>query len=71
MHTLFTQEMLERGFLASKSVYVSYSHNEENVGNYLENVNDVFGVIKEAIKKDIVHDLLKGPIAHKGFKRLT
>ncbi|MGB2728972.1 MAG: aminotransferase class III-fold pyridoxal phosphate-dependent enzyme [Halobacteriota archaeon] len=71
LHTLFTQEMLERGFLASKSVYVSYSHNEEHVENYLENVNEVFGVIKEAIEKENVYDLLKGPVAHEGFKRLT
>ena len=36
LHTLFTQEMLERGFLASKSVYVSYSYTEELVDKYLE-----------------------------------
>jgi glutamate-1-semialdehyde aminotransferase len=71
LHTLFTQEMLERGFLASKSVYVSYSHNEEHVQKYLENVDNVFSIIKEAIEKDNVYDLLKGPVAHEGFKRLT
>jgi len=71
LQTLFTQEMLNRGFLASKSVYVSYSHNEEHVEKYLENVNDVFGVIKKAIEEHNVHDLLKGPVAHEGFKRLT
>lgn len=71
LHTLFTQEMLERGFLASKSVYTSYSHNEEHVQNYLEYVDNVFSIIKEAIEKDNVYDLLKGPVAHEGFKRLT
>ena len=71
LHTLFTQEMLERGFLASKNVYATYSHNKEHVDEYLENVNDVFGVIKEAIEKDNVDNLLKGPVAHEGFKRLT
>ena len=71
LHTLFTQEMLERGFLASKSVYVSYSHTEEHVERYLENVDDVFSIIKEAIEKDCVYNLLKGPVAHEGFKRLT
>ena len=69
LHTLFTQEMLKRGFLASKSVYVSYSHNEEHVAKYLESVDEVFGIIKEAIEKKC--DLLKGPVAHEGFKRLT
>ena len=71
LHTLFTQEMLSHGFLASKSVYVSYSHNEEHIKKYQENVDDVFGIIKEAIEKDNVYALLKGPIAHEGFKRLT
>ena len=69
--TLFTQEMLKRGFLASKSVYVSYSHNEVHIEKYLENVDEIYGIIKEAIKKNNVYDLLKGPVAHTGFKRLT
>jgi len=71
LHTLFTQEMLERGFLAAKSVYASYSHNEEYVEKYLENVDDIFGMIKEAIEKENIYNLLKGPVAHEGFKRLT
>ena len=70
LHTLFTQEMLKHEFLASKSVYVSYSHNEEHVKKYLENVDDVFEFIKEAIEKNGMYDLLKGPVAHEGFKRL-
>jgi glutamate-1-semialdehyde aminotransferase len=71
LHTLFTQEMLERGFLASKSVYAAYSHKEEHVEKYLENVEFVFDIIKKAIEKNNVYDLLKGPVAHEGFKRLT
>jgi len=71
LHTLFTQEMLERGFLASKSVYVSYSHNEDHMKKYLENVDEVFGMIKKSIEDKSVHSLLKGPVAHEGFRRLT
>lgn len=71
LHTLFTQEMLNRGFLASKQVYVSYSHQEEHIKTYLGNVDKVFGIIKDAINKDNVHSLLKGPVAHSGFRRLT
>ena len=70
-HTLFTQEMLNRGFLTTKSIYTSYSHTKSHVEKYLENVDEVFNTIKEAIEKDNVCDLLKGPIAHEGFKRLT
>lgn len=71
LHTLFTQEMLKRGFLASKSVYVSYCHTKDHVEQYMENVNDVFGVIKKAVEKNNVYDMLKGPVAHEGFRRLT
>lgn len=71
LHTLFTQEMLNRGFLASKQVYISYSHQEEHIKTYLGNVDKVFGIIKDAINKDNVHSLLKGPVAHSGFRRLT
>lgn len=64
LHTLFVQEMLEKGFLtSSKGVYVSYSHNENDVGKYLKNVNTVFGKLKRAIENKNVYDLLKGPVA--------
>ncbi len=71
LSTLFTQEMLDYGFLASKSVYVSYSHTKDFIDEYLFHVNDVFGIINCAIEENKVHELLKGPVAHKGFKRLT
>ena len=71
LHTLFTQEMLKKGYLASKSVYVSYSHKESDIKKYLKNVDEVFGIIKDVIEKRKFYDLLKGPIAHIGFRRLT
>jgi glutamate-1-semialdehyde aminotransferase len=71
LHTLFTQEMLSRGFLASKSVYVSYSHNEQYIEKYMESVDNVFALLQKAIGEDDLNDLLKGPVAHVGFKRLT
>jgi glutamate-1-semialdehyde aminotransferase len=71
LHTLFTQEMLEQGFLASKSVYVSFSHTEENVARYLENVDRAFGTIAKAIENGNVQKYLKGPVAHTGFRRLA
>ena len=71
LHTLFTQEMLGRGYLASKSVYVSYSHNKQIVETYMEDVDDVFGVLRKAIVQGNVMELLKGPVAHADFKRLA
>lgn len=71
IRTLFTQEMLKRGFLASPSVYVSYAHKEANVKKYLKAVDEVFKIIKKAINSRKVYKLLEGPVAHSGFKRLT
>ena len=71
LHTLFTQEMLKKGFLVSKSVYVSYSHNEGHVDKYLRSVDEVFRLIKRAIDHDNVFDILRGPVAHAGFRRLA
>jgi glutamate-1-semialdehyde 2,1-aminomutase len=71
LHTLFTQEMLKRGYLASKAVYVSYCHSEECVETYLENVSEVFEIIKQALVQNNARDLLEGPTANNGFKRLN
>ena len=71
LHTLFNQEMLKRDFLTSKSVYVCWSHKENHVKKYLENVDDVFGLISKAIKNKNIYKFLDGPVAHRGFQRLT
>jgi glutamate-1-semialdehyde 2,1-aminomutase len=72
IHTLFTQEMLERGYLtSSKGVYVCFSHTRENVSEYLKKVDVVFGIIKKAIDNGSVYDLLDGSPASEGFQRLA
>ncbi len=71
LKTLFTQEMLKRGFLASTSVYVSYSHTENHVKMYLKIVDDVFGIMKDAMNMNSVASMLEGPVAYEGFQRLT
>ncbi|MCM8822830.1 MAG: aminotransferase class III-fold pyridoxal phosphate-dependent enzyme [Candidatus Omnitrophica bacterium] len=69
--TLFTQEMLKRGFLAKDSVYISYSHKEKQINEYLSVAREVFDIMKEAIEKGKIKEMLKGPVAQQGFKRLT
>ena len=69
--TLFTQEMLARGYLASRGFYVSYSHKKEDVARYAETVDVVFRLVSKAIKENKVEKMLKGPVAHTGFQRLT
>lgn len=69
--TLFTQEMLKRGYLSGKSVYLSYSHKEKDIKKYLKEVEDVFRKIKYAIENKRIYNLLEGPVAQEGFRRLT
>ena len=71
LQTLFTQEMLSRGFLASKSVYVSFSHTEENVAKYLESADRAFETISKAVQSGKLKTFLKGPVASAGFRRLA
>lgn len=71
MHTLFVQLMLERGFLAKTSFYAMYAHQRHHVDDYLSAVNEAFDQIAAAEARGDVVRLLKGPVAHSGFSRLT
>lgn len=71
VQTLFTQEMLSRGYLASASVYVSCAHTVPAVRRYLRAVDEVFGILKKAVAESSVLEQLRGPVAYSGFKRLT
>ena len=69
--TLYVQLMLERNILAKNALYLSYAHKKDDIDYYLSNIREVFGIMKKAIDDDNVLTLLKGPIAHAGFKRLA
>jgi len=71
LKTLFTQEMLARGFLAVNAFYCSYAHKEPLIQQYLGAVDEVFGLIKKAVDNGNVKTLLKGPVCQSGFKRLN
>ena len=69
--TMFTQEMLKRGFLAWNQFKPSYAHKDIHIEKYLKNVQDVFYKISRAIDNDQIERLLEGPVARRGFYRLT
>jgi glutamate-1-semialdehyde 2,1-aminomutase len=71
VRTLFTQMMLDRGILATGSFYAMWAHTDQQVDRYLEAVNQVFRDLRIAIDQNAVRQLLRGPVAHSGFKRLT
>ncbi len=69
LKTIFIQEMLDRGFLASNLIYVSFAHTQDVIDKYLENALEVFQLI--ASNKDNLDSLLKSEISHNGFQRLN
>ncbi len=69
--TLFTQTMLESGFLATNAYYASYAHQEAHLNSYAAASIDAFGVIAAALQRNEVEKQLKGPVAHSGFYRLS
>jgi glutamate-1-semialdehyde 2,1-aminomutase len=71
LKTLFTQEMLKRGFLATTAFYSSYAHKNIHVDDYMKAVDEAFTVIAKAIQEKNYEKYLEGPICHSGFKRLA
>lgn len=69
--TLFTQLMLEKGFLATNAFYTSYAHKKEHVEAYLSAADQSFEIIAEAIKNNNVAALLKSDVCYTGFSRLA
>ncbi len=71
MRTLYTQLMLERGFLAGYSIYPTMAHTEEIISLYGRAIDEVFGEIANALSTGNIKARLKGPVAHSGFRRLV
>lgn len=69
--TLFTQSMLERGFLAFHQFKPSFAHQEHHVRDYLKAVEEVFQLLVEARREGNAEARLRGPVARRGFYRLT
>ncbi len=70
LRTLYTQMMLEQGFLAGSMIYPTMAHTGEIIDLYGEAIDKVFSRIALVIKENKIGDSLKGPVAHSGFKRL-
>jgi glutamate-1-semialdehyde 2,1-aminomutase len=69
--TLFTQIMLEKGYLACGQFKPSFAHTHQQVVEYLAAVEDAFGVLAEGLASGTAASLLKGPVAGRGFYRLA
>ena len=68
--TLYTQEMLKLGVLASDRVYSNIGHNNRSIKYFKKCLVKVFSIIKESDDKDIVSLKLNGPARTPGFGRV-
>ncbi len=71
LRTLLTQYMLDRGFLATNTFYATLGQDDGIVAQYLSALDEVFGLLRQALDADDIEKRLKGPVAHSGFRRLT
>ncbi|OHB59849.1 MAG: aminotransferase class III [Planctomycetes bacterium GWF2_42_9] len=71
LKTLFTQLMLEKGFLAGTVVYPTMAHNEKIISLYEQALDDVFHKTATVVSENRISESLLGPAAHTGFARLT
>jgi glutamate-1-semialdehyde 2,1-aminomutase len=69
--TLYSQEMLARGYLAAPKFNATFAHTSELVERYLADAGEVFQVLADAIRKDDVESRLLGPVKHSDFRRLA
>lgn len=71
LKTLFTQLMLERGFLAANAFYASFAHKPKHINKYLNATDESFAIIAKAIKSGKPENCLKTTTCHSGFVRLN
>ena len=69
--TYLSQAMLDKGYLAGTSCYLSTSHTVEIITKYLEELEDVFVKIADCENEGTAEGLLEGPVCHTTFKRLN
>lgn len=71
LKTIFVEQMLERGFLASTSFYAMFAHNEDHVKKYSDCVDEVFSLIAKWNSSGDIENHMQSPSALLGFKRLA
>ncbi len=71
LQTLYTQEMLARGYLLGAAVYTTYAYSDRIIQQFIEDSDRVFQTLKNALDSSKPSTFLKGECRHAGFKRLA
>jgi glutamate-1-semialdehyde 2,1-aminomutase len=69
--TLYTQIMLEKEYLACTQFKPSFAHTQQQVDGFLVALEEAFEILAESLDRGTSVSLLKGPVAQRGFYRLT
>lgn len=69
--TLFSQEMLDHGYLAAPKFNATFAHTPEIVERYLGDAARVMQTLADAVRRDDIEQRLRGPVKHSDFRRLT
>jgi len=69
--TVFSQEMLKLNYLASNSIYLSYSHDQKIIEKYALDVEKVFEKIAIALYNNNIDNIIETKIRQSGFERLN
>lgn len=71
LQTLYSQEMLSKGYLLGASIYATNAYTDELIDRFISDSAPVFALMAQAIPDGNARSLLKGDVIEVGFKRLT
>ena len=69
--TYITQEMLKNNYLASTTCYLSTSHSDSILKEYIYILDEIFSTISKCEDGMSIDQILESPPAHTGFRRLN
>ena len=68
--TLYTQEMMKLGILASDRVYANIGHDRTSLNYFKKSLLRVFKIIKDCDRNNTTLSMLDGPVRIPGFGRV-
>jgi glutamate-1-semialdehyde aminotransferase len=71
LQTIYTQEMLKRGYLMGSSVYTTHAYDNKILKSFHDDTTAVFQIIKDAVDSGDPEKFLISDVKHSGFQRLT
>ena len=71
IQTIYTQEMLKKGYLVGSNVYTTFAYNDEVITSFIAESSQVFKTIRKLLDSGKLENFLDNQVKHSGFNRLT